>query len=209
MEHLFEIIIEYRAYAPWITFGLILLAGLNLPISIDILVVINALLAAHTIPEYTFYLFLSILVGCYLSAWVSFYIGRKFGRILMRYTWFSKILCEKKLNQVSNFYKKYGFFTLIVGRFIPGGFRNVIFMTTGMSAVSFKQFILRDSIAVFIWTSVCFYIYYTIGLNFQTLLKYVKTFNILIFFSFVITIIGVVWYNKHKKKVLNQKLDDS
>ena len=214
MEHLFEIIVEYRAFAPWITFGLILLAGLNIPISIDVLIIINALLAAHTIPEYTIPLFLSILVGCYLSAWISYYVGRKFGRKLMKYKWFSKILCEKKLTQVSNFYKKYGFFALLIGRFIPCGVRNCIFMTTGMSKMSFKQFILRDAVAVLIWTGACFYLYYSIGLNFQALMHYVKTFNILIFSAFVMTIIGVVWYKKSKKKALKQatekqKLDDS
>ncbi|MCK4934848.1 MAG: DedA family protein [Simkaniaceae bacterium] len=204
MDYLFEIIAEHRSLAPWITFGLILLAGINLPISIDILIIINALLAAHTIPEYTYPLYFSILFGCYFSAWISYYIGRKFGRKLVKYKWFAKILCEKKLKKVNAFYSKHGLLTLTLGRFIPCGVRNCIFMTTGMSELPFKQFILRDALACFLWTSTCFYLYYNIGLNYQILIYYVKTFNILIFSTIIMTLIGVLWYKKKGKKTLPQ-----
>ncbi len=200
MDSLVNFIIEYRQFAPLITFFLILLAGFNIPISIDIILVLSAVLAATTIPEYAVHLFLSFFLGSCLSAWIAYWVGRKLGIKLVKYKWFSKILCEEKLVRVGSFYKKHGFFTLLIGRFIPFGVRNCIFMTSGMSKVHFGRFILRDFIACFIWSLIAFYTCYSIGVNYQLLLHYLKTFNILIFSAFGVTLIGVIWYKRRNRK---------
>ena len=45
-----------------------------------------------------------------------------------------------------------------------------------------------------------FYLFYSLGKNFEELVKYAKMFNILIFSAFSVTVIGVIWYKKVKKK---------
>jgi membrane-associated protein len=203
MQSLIEFIINNSAYAPYLIFGVILLAGVNIPISIDVILVMSAFLAATTIPEYTIAIYLSVLFGCYFSAWIAYFIGRKFGVKLLKIRWFAKILSPHRLNRVKTFYEKHGFLTLLIGRFIPFGIRNCIFMTTGMSKMRFGKFIFRDAIACSIWASVCFYLFYTFGLNYQALLTKVKVVNLVIFLAFGVTGIGVIWYKKNKKNRLS------
>lgn len=200
MQQIVEFIVKNSAYAPWMTFGCILLAGFNIPLSIDVIMVLSAFLAATTIPEHTFSLYLSILLGAYFSAWIAYWVGRKVGVKLFKLKWFAKILHKDRLTRVGAFYDKHGFLTLLIGRFIPFGIRNCIFMTTGMSHSHFGKFAFRDMIACFVWVTTCYYAFYHLGLNYQMLLQRVKIINLVIFLAFSVTVIGLFWYKKHKKK---------
>lgn len=202
MQPILDFIMQNSAYAPWVTFGMILLAGFNLPISLDAIMVLCAFLAATIIPEYTFPLYFSILIGSYFSAWIAYWFGRKVGIKLLKFRLFAKALPQERLIKVGNFYNKHGFLTLLIGRFIPFGVRNCIFMTTGMSSCSFKRFALRDSIACPFWVTTCFFSFYALGLNYELLLHRVKTVNLVIFSAFSVTVIALVWYKKRKKKCL-------
>jgi len=200
MDQLIEFIVNHSSYAPWMTFVLILLAGFNLPISIDVVMVLSAFLAATTIPEYTFSLYLSLLFGCYFSAWIAYWMGRKVGRKLLKTRYFSKILPETRLKKLSLFYERHGLLTLLIGRFIPFGVRSCIFITAGISKSNFGKFIRRDALACFIWTSVCFFSFYSIGQNYGKLIEKIKTLNLFIFLAFVVTVIIFVCYKMYRKK---------
>lgn len=200
MGYLVEFIIKNSSYAPWLAFGSILLAGLNLPISVDLIVILSAFLAATMIPEHTFSLYISLLFGTYFSAWIAYWMGRKLGRKLLKIKWFSKILHRERLVKVAAFYEKHGFLTLFIGRFIPFGIRNCIFMTSGMSHSHFGKFALRDLIGCFTWVTLYYYAFYNLGLNYQTLLSHIKMVNLTIFSVFSVTVIGLFWYKKRKKK---------
>lgn len=200
MEALSEWIIQHAHLAHYFIFGAILLAGLNIPISADLMVIISAVLAATVIPENTIPLFLSIFLGCYFSAWIAFWVGRKLGARLSRFSFFAKIFPPERLEKVKHFYEKYGIWTLIIGRFIPFGVRNCIFMTSGMSKMHFGTFVIRDIFACFIWSSTTFYLFYSLGQNYQLLYQYAKTFNLLIFVTFSMAVIIWIWYKVRKKK---------
>lgn len=199
MDVLFEIIITYSTYAPWVIFGLLLLAGLSVPISIDLLMVTSAVLAATTIPEVAFPLYLSMLLGSTLSAWIAYWIGRKALPRLLKIRFFAKLLPDQRIERIERFYQSHGWLTLIIGRFIPFGVRNGIFMTVGISKMPFIRFIVRDGIACLLWTTTCFTTYYYLGLNYQTLSQRVKIINLGIFLAFSVTVIGWLWYKKYKK----------
>ncbi len=199
--------LEYSNIAHWVCFGAILLAGLNLPVSIDIIMVTAAVLAATTLPEKTFHFFFALLIGSYFSAWLSYWFGRILGQKLQNTRFFKRILNPKKMDKLRKFYEKYGLWTLIIGRFIPCGVRNCLFMSTGMSKMSFGKFILRDLLACSLWVSVSFYAFFTLGQNYQELYKYIKTFNILVFIGLSVTVIGIIWYKLKKKKQI--KPDDN
>jgi membrane-associated protein len=199
MDSLIELISNHAHYAHWVIFGAIILAGMNIPISADVMVVISAVLAATVVPENTIELLLAVFLGCYFSAWVAYWIGRKFGPNLCKLGWFSKVLSPARLEKIANFYQKYGFLTLVIGRFIPFGFRNAIFMTAGISKMPFSRFIIRDFFACGLWSVSSFFIFYTLGQNYTVLCEHLKIFNIVIFAAFSVTVIGVVWYKKRKR----------
>lgn len=197
-DKIIEWITQYPNCSHWIIFGAILLAGLNIPISIDLILIFSAVLAATVLPEHTPHLFMSVFFGCCISAWLSYWKGRLIGTQLLKFHWFSKILTTEKLFRIRGFYEKYGFLTVLVGRFIPFGVRNCIFMSTGISKLSFLKFALRDLIACFTWSSVYFYIFYLVGKNYQLLATYMKTINLFLFGAFAIAVIGFIWYKRRK-----------
>ena len=199
MGQLINFIIENSCIAPWACFGLILLAGFNIPISIDVILAAAAFLAANTFPELRFFLFMSVLLGAYFSAWICYWIGRKVGVKLLKISYFTKCLPQKRLNQMRLFYQKYGLLTLLIGRFIPFGFRNCLFMTTGMSECSFVKFMWRDALACTLWVSLCFISFYHLAQSYEILIEKIKLFNGVVFSVFGVTVIAFLCYKKLRK----------
>lgn len=202
MESIIQFIFEQAHHAHWIVFGAMILAGFSLPISEDLMIILSGVLAATVIPENTVELFLGVFLGCYLADWICYGIGRKFGPRLWNIKWFSRAVDRKLLDRIQIFYTKYGFWTLLVGRFIPFGVRNCLFLAAGAGKMPFKKFALSDGIACFISNSTLFSIAYYGGKNHEALLAFIKTFNILIFTVFVISVITLIWY---KRKLASQR----
>ncbi len=199
MEYLTDLIARHAHHAHWYLFAAIMLAGFNIPFSADILILLAAVLAATVVPEHLWLLFGSILLGCYFSAMCAYWLGRLLGASLSKSKFLSKIMPPKRLTKIKQFYNKYGLWTLVLGRFIPFGVRNCIFMSSGMSKVHFGKFILMDALACTLWCSTTFYLFFALGKNYETLWHYLKTFNLLIFAAFSVTVIGLIWYKSRKK----------
>lgn len=167
---------KWGSFAPYIIFMLALLAGLNLPISIDILITLTALLAANYLPDKVYLLFFLFTLGCIFSAWISYSLGRFFG----------KFVSAQKTQKIGNFYKKFGVMAFFICRFIPFGVRNAFFMTSGASKVSFAKFALFDSLACTLWSTLFFIPIYKLGKNFDTVLTHLKHLNIILFSLFLV-----------------------
>ncbi len=200
MDFIINFIFEHAQHAHWIIFGALMLAGLNIPISEDLMIIISAILASSIIPSNTFILFAAVFLGAYLSDWMVYWIGRVLGIKLWKNRWFRKTVPKRKLSKVKLFYKKYGFLTLLIGRFIPFGVRNCLFLTAGMTKMNFAKFAISDGIACFCSNITLFSIAYAIGKNYSSLFHYVKKVNIFIFLLFIFTIISFICYYKLKKK---------
>lgn len=196
MDTIIQFLFEHAQYAHWIVFGALMLAGVNVPISEDLMIILSAVLAATVVPENTVLLFISVFLGCYLSDWVSYWIGRKWGPKLWEYRWFAKTFDQKKLEQIHRYYQRYGFWTLLVGRFIPFGVRNCLFLTAGMGKMHFGKFLLSDGIACVISNTTLFTLAFYCGKNYERLLHSLKFFNLALFAAFVLSVIGVVWYKR-------------
>lgn len=196
MESLSQFIFEHAHQAHWIVFSALILAGFSLPISEDLLIIFSGVIAATIVPENTTLLFLGVFVGCYLSDWICYWVGRIMGPKLWSIRWFARTVDRNRLDQFHHFYEKYGFWTLIIGRFIPFGVRNCLFLTAGMGRMNFGKFILSDGIACLLSNTTLFTLSYYAGRNYEELFSYLKAFNILIFAVFVVSIIGLIWYKR-------------
>lgn len=199
MDTLIAWISSHAEHAHWFIFGAILLAGFNIPISADVLIVSAAVLAATLIPEHVWHLYLAIFLGCYFSAWIAYWFGRLASRKLYRFRWFERFFPAQRVEKIQKFYHKHGLWTLMIGRFIPFGIRNCIFMSSGISRVSFLRFALLDLPACLIWSALMFYLFFSLGKNFQTLITHLKIVNITIFLVFGVTVITLLWYKRRKK----------
>ena len=109
------------------------------------------------------------------------------------------MVSHQKVDQMAAFYRKYGVFTLIVGRFIPFGVRNALFLTAGLSKMNFIKFSLTDFIACIISSITFFSLYYTYG---EVATQFIAQGNQVLFALAVIAIIFfIVKKKKHQKKI--------
>ncbi len=200
MNTISEFLFQHAQYAHWIVLGSLLIAGFYIPISEDFLIIMSALLASTIVPENTYKLLFCIYLGCLGSDWTVYWIGRLFGHKLRASPSFSKKLPEARIKKIENFYKDYGIYTLLIGRFIPFGVRNVLFTVAGMSKMPLKKFIFADLSACLLSNTTLFFLAYFLRKNFSSLMADLKVFNILLFTAFIVTIITLFWYHRKKNK---------
>lgn len=194
MEELLQFIQANIQYAHWIIFGALLLAGLNIPVSEDGMLFISGILASHY-PDHLVRLFIAVYMGAYLSDLICYTLGRKLGPKLFEIKFFANMVPPERIDKIHNFYEQYGIVTLLIGRFIPFGVRNGLFLTAGLGKMDFQKFALADLLACTISTVVFFTLYYHFG---NSIIEYIKQGNIVLF-SIVAIGIGVYFYLKKQK----------
>jgi membrane-associated protein len=199
MDFICAFIQEHAFRAHWAVFTLLMLAGLNFPISEDILIILSGFLASTLVPENTWKLYLAVFLGAYLSDWVVYWIGRLWGHRLWRFNWFARLFHPERLKQIERYYAHYGILTLLVGRFIPFGVRNCLFATAGLGKMRFWKFLIADGIACLSSNTSLFALAYFCGKNCTHLVKYL---NVVIFSLFLIALIGFIWYKRNKANIV-------
>ena len=162
MEQITEFIMQYGATAPWVIFGLLLLAGFNIPVSEDGMIFVSAIMAAQ-LPDIWWHFFLAVYLGAFFSDIICFSLGRYLGPQMLKIKWFAGMMSPERMKKIQGFYEKYGIFTLVFGRFIPFGVRNALFLTAGFGKMNFAKFLFSDGIACTISTTAFFYLYYHFG----------------------------------------------
>lgn len=206
MESLLSFICEHAEYAHYIFFGLLMLAGLNVPISEDLILLSAGAITATCVPENYVTMLVWLYLGCWISAWEAYAIGRFFGPKLYDFKWFSHFLTRGRIERLHHYYERFGIFTFILGRFIPGGVRNTLFMTAGLGKMHFGKFIFRDGIACFISTNTLFYLGFLFGENYSVIVNYFTTYTH-VFLGLIAILIAALFarikYRSHFKKEQN------
>ncbi len=197
MEDLIVYIQSNIHYAPLIIFGLLLLAGFNIPVSEDAMLFISAILASSD-PDYLPYLFAGVYMGAYLSDLICYSLGRFLGPKLFEIRFFANMVPPERIQKIHNYYENYGVITLIVGRFIPFGVRNGLFLTAGLGSMDFIKFALADLLACTISTITFFSLYYHYG---NAVVDYVRDADIVVF-SLAAIFVAAYFYRKKYKSPL-------
>ena len=202
MDELIQLIQENVTYAPYVIFGVLLLAGLNLPISEDALLFASALLAVKN-PDKLEILFASVFLGAYISDLIAYSLGRYLGPKIWEIKFIAKFLDQKMIDKLNSFYDRHGSLTLFIGRFIPFGVRNALFISAGLAKMNFKKFAAVDFAACLISCSTYFSLYYHFG---PDVLDFIKKSNIVIFSFFILFLTFILIRKKFNKKSANNSL---
>ncbi len=193
---IFPFIQQNVEYAPFIVFGLLLLAGFNIPVSEDAMIFISALLAAKN-PSYIIPLFFGVYLGAYFSDLICYWLGRTLGPRIFQIKFFARLIDREKIDKVTAYYEKYGATTLVLGRFIPFGVRNALFLTAGLGKMNFAKFALFDFIACTISVSLLFTLVYNFG---EIVMDYVKRGNMVIFAIAAVAVVALLIRKRIKDK---------
>ncbi len=184
-------------YAPYAFFGLLFLAGFNIPVSEDLMLLTSAIIAAKN-PHLKYELFAGVFLGAYISDLICYgFMGRYLGQKIFKIKFFSKMISDEKLEKVNGFYAKYGILTLLIGRFIPFGVRNALFLTAGLGKMNAWKFAISDFIACVTSCVFFFWLYFTYG---EAVIDVVKKFNIILFTVFAAGISGWLIHKKIRQR---------
>jgi len=130
-------LMEHGAWAPLVVFSMICLTGCMVPISEDIVILASGWLAGAIMPERALLLFTSGLAGAYIADLGIFYSGRAFTRAQVL-GWRQRLV--QRAESAKQLLHRWGLPVLILGRFIPFGFRTGLFFTAGLSRMSPLRF---------------------------------------------------------------------
>lgn len=203
MDAIFLYICENAFYAQWIIFGLILLAGLNVPVSLDLLFMTGGAITGTCLDQPIWSVYLLLFIASCFAAWESYWIGRLLGPKLYKIRWLRHFLSPEKTERLHHYYEKFGVFTFIVGCCIPGGVRNALFMTSGLGKMPFLTFIWRHAVGVFFPSIILFAIGHYFGSNHEKIIHFVQTYDTIIIGLIVLaalSFMGVKWIKKQKQQ---------
>lgn len=205
-----SVILQFPHHAPWILFAAMVLTGLNLPISEDIMLLTGGIMASTFVPGLKLEIWLALFLGAYIADSLAYWTGRLIGPKLLKSRWTGQFITQARLDKVHGFYERWGFWSFTVGRFIPFGVRNCLFISAGMGTLPYKKFVFIDGAAALISTTTGFLVAYTLGKafghHFQVLFEYLKKLDvvmILVAAAATVVILGFLWYKTTKKKALN------
>lgn len=194
MNALVEFISSYVSYWPLAVFLLLILAGFNLPVSEDAVIILSATMV-HQNTKLFLPTYLALYAGIFISDLMVYIMGRLFAKGFLQFKFLKKKLTPEKLEWVTNHLETHGFLTYITCRFIPFGVRNALFLSSGFVGLSVPKFILFDSIAALISSSTLFTLVYFLGKVAEDSLK---TLGIILFVALLIAVI--VFFIKRKNK---------
>lgn len=203
MENIIDLLYQMAPYAHFISFGILMLSGLSLPISEDVVIIVAGSIAATIIPENKVIIFIGCYAGALISDWIPYSLGRFFGPSIFKISLFQKLLPEHKIKKIEKYFEKYHAKTLFLGRFIPFGVRNVLFFTTGLVQTRFIKFLTVDVCALTITSLIQFTIGYTLGENYKEIFPYLNRYKIIVISIFFVIIIAFYVRKRYLKKYFN------
>ncbi|MBF0228100.1 MAG: VTT domain-containing protein [Desulfamplus sp.] len=183
----------------------------------DSLLVLCGIFAATTSPEgeallpISFLLTILPLFGI-LGDQVGFWLGKLFGQAM--YNWKDKsvlgvpIFKVAYLKKTENFYKRWGVFSIVMGRWVPI-VRTFAPIVAGITKMPLKKFITFNILGAFLWVWSMVLTGYLLGniaktkFNFD-LVKHIDKIAIVIIIISLIPIFYTVWKEKQENRILEK-----
>ena len=193
-------------YTQYISFGLLILAGINLPVSEDVVFIVSASIAATLAPENRYYIFAGCFLGAFFSDIIAYCVGRYgINRILTSRTLIKLRLIhpekmEQRIRKAADYFERFGGKTIFFGRFIPFGVRNAIFMTCGIIRMNPLKFAIIDACALVCTSSILFTLGYTFGNKYEELFPYISKYKFLVIGLIILIAVAVLVKKKHQGK---------
>jgi len=162
MLEIFARVCQYVEYYPLVAFIALMLAGLSVPISEDLIIITGALICQER-PSMLVPIFAAIFAGVVISDYFPYLLGKYIHKGTIKSNFMTRFFSMKKIVKIHRYIEKYGIFTFIVCRFIPFGVRNTLFMTAGLFGLRPRRFVLYDTTAATISVSSLFFLAYRFG----------------------------------------------
>jgi len=189
----------YESFGYVAVFGVLLLCGFGLPIPADISILAGGVISGLGYTN-VHVMFFVCLVGVLLGDITIYFLGRHFGKRMLKKR-FGKKIEGGWYDRILRSFRKNGKIVLFAARFLPG-LRTPIFLTAGITHfVGFGTFLLIDGLASLLSVPVWTYLGYYSASNLDKLKK--LKFNTMIIIFIALAVIIVVYFvSKYFKKKL-------
>ncbi|MDR0299439.1 MAG: VTT domain-containing protein [Streptococcaceae bacterium] len=109
---------------------------------------------------------LMLIMGliAFIANLCNYEIGRRFGEVIPKVKWISRILKPQYMDEAHKFFEKWGTWAIFLGRFMPI-IRTVVPFVAGTGKMPHKKFVLFNFLGGFAWVIVALGAGYAFGKN--------------------------------------------
>lgn len=141
-------------------------------------------------------------IGSILGFMTLFFIGSQLDKKIIR-AGKIKFISIEALDKVEMWFQKYGYWIILVNRFLPGT-RSVISFFGGLSELNIKKTIILATISALVWNSIIIYLGMIFGSNVHLVDKYLSSYSRIAFIvSLVVIAVFIIKYFWKKKRIKN------
>lgn len=124
-------------------FVALILGGIGLPVPEDATLLLSGFLIAHgtikLLPTFLIVYPLLLITDC-----IIFWIGKKYGRMVLQHKRFGKLISPNWLSKIEEKFRKRGAWVVLFGRHVLG-LRTQIFLAAGVARMSITKFLIADA----------------------------------------------------------------
>ena len=181
-------------------FLLLFLGGMGLPFPEDTTLILSGFLIAHDVIK-PFPAFIVIYPSLLMTDFLLYLIGKKYGRMLVEYKRFRRMISSDRLSKLEEKFKKMDVWVVLVGRHLLG-LRAQVFLTAGVMRMPPIKFLIADAATALFTIALMGGIGYAGGNSIQILKKDLTRIEHIAIVVFVILLAGwfVFKYFKSDKK---------
>lgn len=179
-------------------FLLLILGGVGLPFPEDATLILTGFLVAQDVIK-PVQAFLAVYCGLLISDFFLYWVGKKYGRMLVLHKRFQKIISPDQLSRLEDKFKRRGVWVVLIGRHFLG-LRAQIFLVAGVMRMSAIKFLFADGATSLLTIALMGGIGYAGGNSVEILKKNVKRIEHIAVLILVILLTGWIVYKYFKTK---------
>jgi membrane protein DedA with SNARE-associated domain len=179
-------------------FLLLILGGIGLPFPEDATLILTGFLVAQNVIK-PIPAFLPVYSGLLISDFFLYWVGRKYGRMLVLHKRFNKIISPEQLARLEEKFKRRGVWVVLIGRHFLG-LRAQIFLVAGVMRMSAMKFLAADGVTSLLTIAVMGGIGYAGGNSAETLRNNVKQIEHIVVLVFAVLFTAWIVYKYFRAK---------
>ncbi len=186
-------------HSPYIgIFALLILGGIGLPFPEDATLILTGFLVAQQVVE-PLPAFFAVYSGLLISDFFLYWVGRKYGRMLVFHKPFQKIISPEQIEKLEEKFKRRGLWVVLIGRHVLG-LRAQIFLVAGVLRMPAIRFLAADGFTSLFTIALMGGIGYAGGNSIEVLKRNVKRIEHIVILILVILVTAWIVYRHFKIK---------
>jgi membrane protein DedA with SNARE-associated domain len=139
-------------------------------------------------------------IGSVLGFMTLYYVGSQLDQKVIR-AGKVKFISVEALQKAELWFNKYGYFVILVNRFLPGT-RSVISFFAGLSELVIKKTVILAAISAFVWNTIIISLGVFFGDNVELIDRYLSTYSEIMFIitAAVVIIFTAIYFVKKRRK---------